>query len=136
MLLFTRSAWASVLQGNTVHPLRLGSLVFAEETRGSAKEKVLPSGGWMFLSVRVKATPAPEGQEVTFRPGTWCPEGGSWLPGEGLPLQLAQNITPTCTVGGWVEGKGETHSCMYSTPSETADSSMGPFPGIPSPRKI
>lgn len=52
------SAWASGQQGHLAHPLRLGSLVFAAEPNGSARQKALPSGVWMLLSVKAKETPA------------------------------------------------------------------------------
>lgn len=60
LLLFTWSVWDSVQQGNTVCPLRLGSLVFAAGPNGSAREKALPSGVWLLLSVKAKETPALE----------------------------------------------------------------------------
>lgn len=59
MVLFMWSAWASVPQGNTVRSLRLGSFIFAAEPNGGAREKALPSGVWMLLSVRAKETPGP-----------------------------------------------------------------------------
>lgn len=55
--LFMWTVWASVQQGNTVCPLRLDSLVFAAEPNGGVREKALPPGVWMCLSVKAEETP-------------------------------------------------------------------------------
>lgn len=132
MVLFMWSAWSSVPQGNTVRPLRLGSLVFAAEPNGSAREKALPSGVWMLLSVRVKETPASECHERRFQPWAFAFPMQLRSDRRGLPLQLEQNLTLTSTMGGWVGNEGETQLYVFYPHSERGDSSMGPFLGIPS----
>lgn len=80
-------------RGTTVCSLRLDSLVFAAEPNGSAREKALPSGVWMRLSVKAKrdSTSWSSSERPFSALGHSHSECGCSLTGDCLPLQLEQN---------------------------------------------
>ena len=93
LLLFMRTVWASVQQGNTVCSLRLDSLVFAAEPNGSAREKALPSGVWKALVRQGQrdSTSWSSSERPFSALGHSHSECGCSLTGDCLPLQLEQN---------------------------------------------
>lgn len=107
----------SIPQGNTVHPLSLGSLAFKAKPNGPARERALTSGVWILLSELRRYQLRMLGKALSALDLRIPSVAPVWQERASLCSWSKILLLPN-SLGGWGGEGGETHSCMYSLPTQ------------------